>query len=158
MMDATGMGRLSPLEFLGLYACCIAFVKLLPLWSIGLVKVLSNPRKCVRAFVTHASMPTTRQGRHLALSLHEARHEHRRCSCTGFVLLLHLILNTYCCCHWYSKPKARHESRDRACMCSARRYLLQTSFYAQGVIFGGVLFIAIDSVARGVRDRGRTGA
>jgi hypothetical protein len=29
---------------------------------------------------------------------------------------------------------------------------LQTSFYAQGVIFGAVLFIAIASYARGVSD------
>jgi hypothetical protein len=31
-----------------------------------------------------------------------------------------------------------------------RKYLLQTSFYAQGVIFGGVTFIAIASLLRGV--------
>ncbi len=31
-----------------------------------------------------------------------------------------------------------------------RKFLLQTSFYAQGVIFGGLVFIALASYMRGV--------
>ncbi|KAG1662561.1 hypothetical protein FOA52_003940 [Chlamydomonas sp. UWO 241] len=45
VLDASGVGALSVLELVIIYACCITCVKLLPLWSIGLVKVFSNPKK-----------------------------------------------------------------------------------------------------------------
>jgi hypothetical protein len=78
-MDAAGMGRLSPQEFGLLYGCCIAFVKLLPLYSIGWRRLLAKPRK----------------------------------------------------------------------------YLLQTSFYAQGVVLGGLVFIALVAQSRQVRGGSR---
>lgn len=44
-LDASGVGALTLAELAVLYVCCMGCVKLMPLWSIGLHKVLSNPRK-----------------------------------------------------------------------------------------------------------------
>jgi hypothetical protein len=80
-MDASGVGALTTSELMVLYVCCMACVKFLPLWSIGLRKVLSNPKK----------------------------------------------------------------------------YLVQTSFYAQGVIPGAVVGIALVAARRGVSVQGTSG-
>jgi hypothetical protein len=54
-MDGSGLGRLTPSEYGVLYLCCMAFVKTLPLASIGWKKVRGSLLVSCVMTQTHAA-------------------------------------------------------------------------------------------------------
>lgn len=72
-LDASSVGALTPVELLILYTSSMGCVKLLPLWSIGFAKIISNPRKYLlqTSFYAQGMIP----GALLAIAIIAARRD-----------------------------------------------------------------------------------